>query len=89
MGQIVREVSITKETNALNESYQEALFGTVWANYQLVGSQWTNPQTEQIYPQLLSNIYPPNDTVSVTEPTRMAPIVTLAWHGSPSSPHLT
>ncbi len=54
-GQIVREVPISDATKALNASYQQALANTVWANYQLVSTQWTEPTSEKIYPTLLSN----------------------------------
>ena len=54
-GQIARAVPIPSSTQTLNQSYQEALKGTVWANYQLVGTQWTDPNSQKVYPKLLSN----------------------------------
>lgn len=53
--QIVREIPIPDETKALNKTYQDALANTVWANYQLVGTQWTDPNTQKTYPRFLSN----------------------------------
>ncbi len=38
--QVVREVAIKRETKDANQLYQKALAGTVWANYQLVMTQW-------------------------------------------------
>ena len=54
-GQIVREVPIPQNTKTLNATYQNLLKGTVWANYQLVGTQWMNPSDDKVYPRLLSN----------------------------------
>ncbi|MFZ6047035.1 cytochrome C [Pseudomonas sp. CR3202] len=42
--QIVREIPIDAATQQLNAQFQSALAGTVWANYQLVSTQWpTDP----------------------------------------------
>lgn len=38
--QIVREIPITAAAQALNQQWRGALAGTVWANYQLVSTQW-------------------------------------------------
>lgn len=54
-GQIVREVKIPEGTKKVNAKFQQALEGTVWSNYQLVGTQWTSPQTHKVYPKLMSN----------------------------------
>jgi hypothetical protein len=53
--QIVREVAIPDETKALNRTYQEALGNSVWSNYQLVGTQWKDPNSHKVFPRLLSN----------------------------------
>lgn len=45
--QIVREIPIDTATQQLNVQFQGALQGTVWANYQLVSTQWpTNPAND-------------------------------------------
>ena len=54
-GQIVREIPITDATEMLNASYQEALANTVWSNYQLVSTQWMDPNSKKVYPTFLSN----------------------------------
>lgn len=42
--QIVREIPLTDATNELNKQWRGALEGTVWANYQLISTQWpTDP----------------------------------------------
>ncbi|POG10047.1 hypothetical protein BGP84_10030 [Pseudomonas putida] len=42
--QIVREIPLTAATHQLNAQWQGALKGTVWANYQLISTQWpTDP----------------------------------------------
>lgn len=38
--QIVREIPLTAATQQLNAQWQGALKGTVWANYQLISTQW-------------------------------------------------
>jgi len=38
--QIVREIPLTAATHQLNAQWQGALKGTVWANYQLISTQW-------------------------------------------------
>lgn len=53
--QVVRDIPIPTGTKRLNQSYQQALANTVWANYQLVGTQWTDPFDKKIIPELLSN----------------------------------
>ncbi len=55
LGQIVREIPITAATESLNASYQNALANTVWANYQLVSTQWMEPTSQKVYPTFLSN----------------------------------
>jgi len=55
LGQVVREIPITAATKTLNASYQQALANTVWANYQLVSTQWMEPTTQIVYPTFLSN----------------------------------
>ena len=38
--QIIREVSISSDVQALNREWQQVLAGSVWENYQLIGVQW-------------------------------------------------
>lgn len=38
--QIVREISIDKDAEELNNEFQKKLMGTVWQNYVLVSTQW-------------------------------------------------
>jgi hypothetical protein len=59
--QIVRVTSLTPPTVALNSQFQAILPGTVWANYQLLSTQWptdakspTDP-TGKPAPQFLAN----------------------------------
>ena len=43
----MREIPIDAATQQLNAQFQAALQGTVWANYQLVSTQWpTNPAND-------------------------------------------
>lgn len=45
--QIVREIPIDDATHQLNQQFQAQLAGTVWANYQLVSTQWpTDPASD-------------------------------------------
>lgn len=53
--QIIREEPITEGTKEINKKYQQALKNTVWANYQLIGTQWTNPTTQEFTPARLAN----------------------------------
>ncbi|MEH6421088.1 cytochrome C [Pseudomonas sp. CGJS7] len=63
--QIMREIALTDSTKKLNASFQAALLknypGTVWANYQLISTQWptnaTNPTdpTGNPAPSFLAN----------------------------------
>lgn len=39
--QVVRSVPIYGETQAVNAEWQAKMAGTVWANYHLIGSQWS------------------------------------------------
>jgi hypothetical protein len=59
--QIERVISLTAATMALNQKFQSILKGSVWANYQLVSTQWptdaksaTDPTGEPA-PQFLAN----------------------------------
>jgi len=58
--QVVRCWQIYSETQATNQAWQAKLSGTVWANYQLIGTQWQSkapdPEVpEQAVPHFLSN----------------------------------
>lgn len=58
--QVVRCRSIYSETAALNEAFQRKLAGTVWANYELINTQWQggveDPTTENgNIPRFLAN----------------------------------
>lgn len=53
--QILREDPIPAGTQGINKVFQKALANTVWANYQLVGTQWTHPFTQKIIPDRLAN----------------------------------
>ena len=55
--QVVRLIPITPETKAINQKYQEALKGTVWANYRLISTQWKDPNEDnKVIPLNLSNL---------------------------------
>jgi hypothetical protein len=58
--QVVRAWKIYPPTDEVNKYFQKLLKGTVWANYQLIGSQWMGgtevPETENgNIPRYLSN----------------------------------
>ncbi|GAA5496520.1 hypothetical protein Rhal01_02704 [Rubritalea halochordaticola] len=59
--QVVREVTIYESAQNANQAWQKALQGTVWKNYELVGTQWptvpNNPSlpTGRPQPTLLGN----------------------------------
>ena len=38
---VVRSVPIYRETDEVNEEWRAKVAGTVWANYHLIGSQWS------------------------------------------------
>lgn len=58
--QVVRCRSVYGETEELNQAFQQALAGTVWANYRLINTQWQggveDPSTENgNVPRFLAN----------------------------------
>lgn len=53
--QVARMQQTFAETAATNPVWQQRLAGTVWANYQLIGSQWFTIETRQGVPVQESN----------------------------------
>jgi hypothetical protein len=53
--QVARVQQTFAETAATNPVWQQRLAGTVWANYQLIGSQWFTIETRQGVPVKESN----------------------------------
>ena len=67
--QVIRQVDIRSQraddTKATNLRYQTALAGSIWANYQLVLTQWPTQTTDptQPFPENISgNPFPPDST---------------------------
>jgi hypothetical protein len=46
--QITRAIPLTRDVRELNKSFQALLKGTVWANYQLIITQWPSDATNKI-----------------------------------------
>jgi len=46
--QITRVIPLTRDVRELNKSFQALLKGTVWANYQLIITQWPSDATNKI-----------------------------------------
>jgi xanthosine utilization system XapX-like protein len=45
--QVTRIIALTENYQAINKKWQSALAGGVWANYELVGTQWPTQQNNQ------------------------------------------
>lgn len=74
--QVTRFNPIPDSTRALNATWQKALAGTVWQNYQLVFTQWpSQPQTFKtmeaggIYPQDSGGAFPANGVTNAVMET--------------------
>jgi hypothetical protein len=53
--QVTRVTALSDETVALNAYYQGLLKGSVWANYQLISTQWATGAAQEGTPAILAN----------------------------------
>jgi hypothetical protein len=74
--QVTRYNPIPSSTAALNVTFQKALSGTVWSNYQLIFTQWpSQPQSfktfenQGVYPKDSGAAFPANGVTNVTAET--------------------